>query len=592
MAECPVCGSSDGLHVWLDDDEKLGVHCFPCGANVKAVGEALELLEPDEDAPAIEVRRVRTREPKQSSGPATTWEEYATDKELDLEVLGEDPTAPVRFYFNDEDYKERMADGSFRWSPGAKAKTFPLWPPIEDLDVELPETIYITEGETDRLTLTMNGLPAWSITGGANPKGALDVGYFIGLRKRGVRTVILCNDADTSGVEWYRAEELNVIGAKLAVGRVDMSADYDRWGYGLKDVNDLWMDSEDSEEFLQRLEERTSVNEPKRSLGLDELFDIADEDIEYLINELVSPHEKGLIIGPQKTYKTWIALNMLRAVATGDAFLDRQDWTAEAGSPVLLIEEEGSKQKFARRIRHVFAGVADKHRENFHLWFRHGFRLTDDDQVTELIDYIRNNGIKLVVLDPLQRLMPGVEENSAADTSIVWDNIHRIAGECAVVIIHHMNKVGGLDWNAIRGSSRTGGEVDFAMFVKAGEESGQLLMHIDGRDLVKHESQEGYLAITFPKSEPWKLSSSGFTVDVTRSSGRKAKVSEAKILDALAGGPLVVAELLEATELHRNTLERTLDRMQQDGTIMSTRGPRNKAVYQLVAGVSDTEEEA
>jgi hypothetical protein len=63
------------------------------------------------------------------------------------------------------------------------------------------------------------------------------------------------------------------------------------------------------------------------------------------------------------------------------------------------------------------------------------------------------------------------------------DEVHRITVECpdcAVLILHHANKAGGLTLNAIRGSSRFPGEVDLSMIVKV-EEPGLIHAAVVGR---------------------------------------------------------------------------------------------------------------
>jgi Zn ribbon nucleic-acid-binding protein len=583
MAACPVHGGSDSLHVWQDDDDELAVHCFVCGASVKAVGESLGLLEEEEDdEPVVTVRRGKRDKPE-GNVTAAQWPEYLEAKGLDAKRISKalpqlgDLLGDVRFPFVEGGARWRTSDGDFRWAGGLQAKDHPLWPdPVGE--EEMPKRIYITEGETDMLVLRMLGYDAYSITTGANPKGSLTVSHYVGLRRRGVETVVLVFDADESGRHWHRAEAPNVLGAGLQVGSVDLAEHYDRWGTGIKDVGELWLECATEEAFHKEFLRLERLEPQSKPLDLDAIWDLADEPIDWLVQELVSPNEKGLIVGREKTYKTWIALNLARAVCTGGSFLNREDWSAEAGAPVLLVEEEGSKHKFAQRVKHVFAKHPDA---PFHLWFRHGFRLTDDDQVTELINYIREHEIALVILDPLQRMMPGVEENSAAETAPVWDNVHRIAGECAVVVIHHANKQ-GMDWRqAVRGSSRTGGEVDFVMYVKPGEQQGELQLHVDGRDLVKHEDQQGYLAIEFPPAEPWKLNATTWQLDVSTGPGKKSAASQAKIEDALADGPLSTSAISIATGMPRNTVERNLERMLEAKLITAAEGPRKARLYAL-----------
>lgn len=76
------------------------------------------------------------------------------------------------------------------------------------------------------------------------------------------------------------------------------------------------------------------------------------------------------------------------------------------------------------------------------------------------IESMKVRGPRLVILDTLNRAIPGLDENSAGHMSLVLSALERLARavECAVVVLHHTNKVSmaagtGAEQQAIRGSS-------------------------------------------------------------------------------------------------------------------------------------------
>jgi hypothetical protein len=130
----------------------------------------------------------------------------------------------------------------------------------------------------------------------------------------------------------------------------------------------------------------------------------------------------------------------------------------------------------------------------------------------------------LLILDPWQRMIVGVDEDKAKETGPAWDEVHRITLECpqcAVLILHHANKAGGLTLNAIRGSSRFAGEVDLSMIVQV-QEPGVLHAALEGRDVPNHMAEAGHLEVVFDASAPFAMTVRGFRVNV-RAQGRPSK---------------------------------------------------------------------
>jgi hypothetical protein len=424
--------------------------------------------------------------------------------------------------------KLRLLNPKYKWTEGLSAKDYPLFPmpggTIED-------TFYITAGETDAITLRHVGRPAYGITSGEKKgKAVLTPGHYRDLMKRGAEHVTIAGDGDDHGQAWLKQEAASAQAAGLRVSIVDLSPRYDRFGAGVKDLNELWQTlSGDADAFLAAADEHTRDLTQARICTLEDLRTMATEEVPYLVTDFLSPGEKMGITGPPKNYKSWLALKLAHAVATGSRFLERAEWEVPEARPVLFVEEEGDPAKFARRIERAFQGIENA---DFFLIPRMGFSLLERAQVDWMIERVNERDAGLLVLDPWQRMIVGADEDKAKETGPAWDEVHRITLECprcAVLILHHANKAGGLTLNAIRGSSRFAGEVDLSMIVKV-EEPGLIHSSLIGRDVPNHMAENGILEVRFDVHDPFEMSAQGFTVNVS-GPGRPSKVQ--KLLDVL-----------------------------------------------------------
>lgn len=416
--------------------------------------------------------------------------------------------------------KRRFRDRKFEWLKGRTPSSDPLFPMPGD---SVAETVYITAGETDAVTLRNVGREAYGTTSGEKrSKASLSPGHYRDLAKRGARHVVIAGDGDDHGQAAMRHEAASARAGGLTVSIVDLSPLYDHFGEGTKDLNELWLAcGKDKGRFLEVVDEHTREFREVRVHSLDELRNLAESEVPYLISNLLSPGEKMGLTGPPKNYKSWIALNLATAVATGSRFLERGEWQVNEARPVIFIEEEGDVVKFARRVTRAFQDVEHA---DFFLIQKMGFSLLDPAQVDSVIERVQQTDAGLLVLDPWQRMIVGVDEDKAKETGPAWDEVHRVTLECprcAVLVLHHANKAGGLGLNAIRGSSRFAGEVDLSMIVKV-EEPGLIHASLEGRDVPSHIAESGHLEIRFEVDDPFAMNALGFTVNL-RSTGRPSE---------------------------------------------------------------------
>ncbi len=396
--------------------------------------------------------------------PTLTLEAYAADRGLPLEIVEEwcqwHEKYGVCFPFNTRTFKYRNGgEQKYKWKNG-KAHAFPLWPPPAET---LPETIYITAGETDTLTLRACGYDAYAATSGEKARH-LTARHFAALRERGVGTVYLVRDADMPGDAWAVAHGTFARAAGLGVLVVHPDPTYiedpfDGHGQGHKDVNDLYREqgNEGVSARFAAAEEYTD----DYSETAEEFDAAADEEIDWVIPGFIAPGDKIGIVAPSKTMKTYIVLHLIRAFETGEPPFERGDLCPTRPTRCLLVEMEGNRILFARRRRKVANGLPGDVQAPMRIRFRKPFTLIGE-YTDVLIEHVRQHQIQVVILDPFQRMTGDAEENSATEMKAVMEQAERIALEtgAAVVIVHHTAKASGMDIHAGRGTSRFGGDLD------------------------------------------------------------------------------------------------------------------------------------
>lgn len=120
-----------------------------------------------------------------------------------------------------------------------------------------------------------------------------------------------------------------------------------------------------------------------------------------------------------------------------------------------------------------------------------GAELTNELDVTVLCQAIQLYKADIVVLDTYAAMTAGLNENDTGETNkIMRDAIARLKEATnggIVIAIHHTNKAGGADLNALRGSGVFGGAVDIGIaLTKAnGQIAAQIIKSNAGLDLLR-----------------------------------------------------------------------------------------------------------
>lgn len=183
---------------------------------------------------------------------------------------------------------------------------------------------------------------------------------------------------------------------------------------------------------------------------------------EWLVTEILAKGSCGFIAGQPKSYKSWVALDLLLSVSTGIPFLDH--FPVREPGPVLYIQEEDSLPMVKSRLGKVWPGKqADKMKlvEGKLEWHP-----PDPREVPPINAMVRQNVVvsdpgwqawldeqmgkgyegkpyALVLIDPLMMVAGEVEENRSQEmTNKIYKPLKQLAEKwkAAIVVVHHMRK--------------------------------------------------------------------------------------------------------------------------------------------------------
>ena len=199
-----------------------------------------------------------------------------------------------------------------------------------------------------------------------------------------------------------------------------------------------------------------------------------------LVNGLVEEESGCIIAGPGGIGKTWLAIDLARAIASGTPWLGHFP-TNQA--PVLIIDEESNERLIQDRLRLL---NASQPLDDPPLWFTIGHGLKVDADTTRAIieEEIHRYQPGLIIFDSLTRVH-SANENDASEMSRVFARFSALRNTygCAIVLIDHLRKKGLINDEAemLRGSTDKRNWPDSILFASPSENGSFTVSHIKSR---------------------------------------------------------------------------------------------------------------
>lgn len=219
---------------------------------------------------------------------------------------------------------------------------------------------------------------------------------------------------------------------------------------------------------------------PYRTLPAAQLAD-PSAPLRWLLTDLFLVGAAGILGGAPKTGKSFLALDLAVAVASGRPAIGR--FAVPAPGPVLLLAAEDPPAVVVQRLAAL--ATAREHplaTLPIAVIVEAGLRLPEG--LDRLTATVVQRHARLLILDPLIRVHRA-DENSAAEMAAVLDGVRALARatDCAVLLVHHTRKAaaGGIAGHALRGSSDLHAFGDTNLYLRRLASDGPLELRIEHR---------------------------------------------------------------------------------------------------------------
>jgi hypothetical protein len=285
----------------------------------------------------------------------------------------------------------------------------------------------------------------------------------------------------------------------------------------------------------------------------------------WLVEGLWGREAVGIIGGEPKCCKSFLALQLATAVASGKPCLER--FAVKQPGRVLLYAAEDALHVVRERL----GGLCERQGlslPKLDLWVITAprLRLDLDDDRQKLVATVDQLKPTLMILDPFVRLHR-VDENVSAAVAPLLDFLRRIQRRfgCAIAVVHHSRKGGATRaGQALRGSSEFHAWGDSNLYLRRYSDERLTLA-------VEHRAQPGQQGL------PLRLTTDdGYAALALADSDAKAEPAapptsdRLRILTALRdqGRPMSRAEIRQHCRMRTETLGRLLKDLADDGAIL------------------------
>jgi hypothetical protein len=282
----------------------------------------------------------------------------------------------------------------------------------------------------------------------------------------------------------------------------------------------------------------------------------------WLIEGLWASQAVGVLGGPPKSCKSWLALEMALAVASGHPCLGRFE-TAQTGPVLLYAAEDSPRQVRARLVALARAREVPFGALSIRLILESQLRLDLAEDPKRLAATLAEHRPRLLILDPFVRLHR-VDENSAADVSALLAGLRAWQREfgVAILLVHHTRKSASeASGSALRGSSDLHAWGDSNLYLRRAE--GDLVLSGEHRS-----ARSG---------DPWhlRLTDEGGSPHLSLCGSAPAAVPDLadRILALLRtrAKPVLQEEIRDVLQVRNQRLTELLWQLRSSGLV--TRGP-------------------
>ncbi len=214
---------------------------------------------------------------------------------------------------------------------------------------------------------------------------------------------------------------------------------------------------------------------------LGELYDTEFPEPKWAVPGLI-PVGLSFLAGRPKLGKSWLALQLAQAVATGGVFLGIR---VERGRVLYLALEDSPRRLKQRANKQGIPFDAD-------ITFLTQFDNLSEGGLSDLQREITEGKYRLVIIDTFSRAIGKADQLDPADMTTVTGNLQRLAMRCdlAILIIDHHRKAGGFESSPIDdllGATAKAAVIDCALGLYREQGKHEATLKATGRDFQEQE---------------------------------------------------------------------------------------------------------
>lgn len=205
-----------------------------------------------------------------------------------------------------------------------------------------------------------------------------------------------------------------------------------------------------------------------RVLTLLELFDKAEDEIQWSVQNLFPAHGNAIVSGYPGAGKTWILLSLALQIVQGGNWLGY--FPVNPGT-VLYLDAESSEELIKSRCKALIAGLGmtQDQFEGLHFATSRTIDLNHRSSLKEISGSIKKLLPDVIIFDSLIRFH-SADENSAPAMKIVFRNLLELLGghRCLCIFADHLRKPSQFDYmglSKLRGSTEKSAFVDSHVLV-------------------------------------------------------------------------------------------------------------------------------
>ena len=185
----------------------------------------------------------------------------------------------------------------------------------------------------------------------------------------------------------------------------------------------------------------------------------------WIIDKFLPVTGFAMFSGDSGVGKSWIALEIVRAITENDIFLDHFE-IKTPNVPILVIDKENGLRRIQARMKSL--GVPATNKVHF-LEYPEKFTLENEGFMQSIQNFIIANKIGIVILDSFIDILIG-NENYSGDTALIFNALRSISTNVCWVLLHHevkpMPKFTPHAGDRARGSGNIKAQLDYLFSVQ------------------------------------------------------------------------------------------------------------------------------